>query len=58
MTRRTSGLVVAVTGLMATTEASARQHVLNVLVFSEEAPMIPNAAEAGPNSPRPWRGKQ
>ncbi len=42
----TSALVVAVTGLMAATEASAQQHVLNMLVLSEDAPKVQKVAEA------------
>ena len=42
----TSALVAAVTGLVAATGASAQQHVLNMLVLSEDAPKIQKVAEA------------
>jgi ABC-type glycerol-3-phosphate transport system substrate-binding protein len=42
----TSALVAAVTGLTAATGASAQQHVLNMLVLSEDAPKIQKVAEA------------
>jgi hypothetical protein len=36
----TNALVAAVTGVIAATGASAQQHVLNMLVLSEDAPKI------------------
>ena len=42
----TSALVAAITGLVAATGASAQQHVLNMLVLSEDAPKIQKVADA------------
>ena len=42
----TSALVAAFTGLMAATGASAQQHVLNMLVLSEDAAKIQKVADA------------
>jgi ABC-type glycerol-3-phosphate transport system substrate-binding protein len=42
----TSALVAAFAGLMAATEASAQQHVLNMLVLSEDAAKIQMVADA------------
>jgi hypothetical protein len=42
----TNALVAAVTGIVAATGASAQQHVLNMLVLSEDAPKIQKVADA------------
>ena len=42
----TNALVAAVTGIVAATGASAQQHVLNMLVLSEDAPKIQKIADA------------
>jgi ABC-type glycerol-3-phosphate transport system substrate-binding protein len=42
----TSAIIASVTGLFAATGASAQQHVLNMLVLSEDAPKIQKVAEA------------
>jgi hypothetical protein len=42
----TSALVAAITGLVAANGASAQQHVLNMLVLSEDAPKVQKVADA------------
>ena len=46
MRHRTSALVAAITGLVAANGASAQQHVLNMLVLSEDAPKVQKVADA------------